>query len=195
MKAKFFATPMAFRAWLEENHDCQAELIVGFHKKGSGKASITWPESVDQALCFGWIDGVRRSLSDDDYCIRFTPRKTSSIWSAINVDKVQKLTALGLMTPAGLRAFAARKAHKTAIYSFERKQPATLLAEEDERLRANRKAAAFFDKQAPWYQRTVLHWIVSAKRDDTRKRRLSTLIETSAAGQTINQFTRRKITK
>jgi uncharacterized protein YdeI (YjbR/CyaY-like superfamily) len=186
----FFASPAAFRAWLATHHAQQAELLVGFYKRGSGRPSMTWPESVDEALCFGWIDGVRRSLGADAYTIRFTPRKPTSIWSAINVDKVSQLTKLGKMQPAGLRAFAARQAEKTGIYSFERAQAATLDAEQERRLRANRKASAFFDGQPPWYRRTAIHWIISAKRAETRERRLRQLIDDSAAGQTIGPLTR-----
>jgi uncharacterized protein YdeI (YjbR/CyaY-like superfamily) len=188
--ARFFAAPAAFRAWLEKHHATETELLVGFHKRGTGTASITWPESVDEALCFGWIDGVRRSLGADAYTIRFTPRKPTSIWSAINVAKVAALTKLGKMRPAGLRAFAARQAHKTGVYSFERRQPARLAPEEDKALRGNRKAAAFFDAQPPWYRRTALHWVVSAKREVTRARRLQLLITDSAAGRTIPPLTR-----
>src|SRR5687767_7694707 len=142
MKATFFATPADFRRWLEKNHDTQRELLVGFYKKGTGKPSITWPESVDEALCFGWIDGVRRSYGADAYTIRFTPRKPTSIWSAINVAKVAELTKLGKMREAGLRAFAARTAAKTGVYSFERSQAAKLTPKQEKLLRANRKAAA-----------------------------------------------------
>ena len=188
---RFFATPAAFRAWLEANHETASELLVGFHKKEGGRPSITWPQSVDEALCFGWIDGVRRSLGQDAYTIRFTPRRPTSIWSAINVRKVAELTKLGKMYPAGLRAFAARTAEKTGVYSFERRAAAALAAAEEKALRANRRAAAFFDAQAPWYRRAALHWVVSAKRDETRARRLRQLITDSAAGRTIPPLTRR----
>jgi len=190
MLPKFFETPAAFRAWLEENHETASELVVGFYKRASGKKSITWPQSVDEALCFGWIDGVRRSLGDHAYTIRFTPRKSTSNWSAINVARVADLTKLGRMRPAGLRAFDARKPEKTGIYAFERKKTATLTTAQEKRLRANRKAAAFFDAQPPWYQRTVIHWVISAKREETRERRLSILIRDSAAGRTVPPLTR-----
>src|SRR5262249_32942816 len=172
----FFATPAKFRAWLERHHAVRTELVVGFYKRDSGKQSITWPESVDEALCFGWIDGVRRSVGSDAYTIRFTPRKASSIWSAINVGKVAELTKQGKMREAGLRAFAARTAAKTGVYSFERKEAAKLSAAQEKTLRANRRAAAFFDAQPPWYQRTATHWVISAKREETRERRLRQLI-------------------
>lgn len=190
MKPTFFATPAKLRAWLEAHHEVKTELLVGFYKKSSGKPSITWPESVDEALCFGWIDGVRKTLGDDAYTIRFTPRKRTSIWSAVNVKRVAALTKLGRMTPAGLRAFEARKPEKTGIYSFECKTPPRLEAAQEKILRANAKAAAFFDAQAPWYRRTATHWVVSAKRAETRERRLAQLVADSAAGRTIRPLTR-----
>lgn len=190
MKPIFFATPGKLRAWLEAHHDTKPELLVGFYKRGSGKPSITWPESVDEALCFGWIDGVRKSLGEEAYTIRFTPRKATSTWSAVNVKRVAELTKLGKMRPAGLRAFAARKEDKTAVYSFERKEPAQLEPAHEEVLRANAKAAAFFDAQAPWYRRTAIHWVVSAKRAETRERRLAQLVADSAGGRRIGPLTR-----
>ncbi len=190
MRPTYFRTPAAFRAWLAAHHHKKKELLVGFYKKGSGKPSITWPESVDEALCFGWIDGVRRSLGDDAYTIRFTPRKPTSIWSAINVKKVVALTRLGKMAPAGVRAFAARKPERTGVYSFERSEAATLTAAQEKALRANKKASAFFDAQAAWYRRAALHWVVSAKREETRERRLQQLIADSAAGRTVPPLTR-----
>jgi uncharacterized protein YdeI (YjbR/CyaY-like superfamily) len=188
-KPTFFATPAEWRSWLERHHATEKELLVGFYKKGRGKPSMTWPESVDEALCFGWIDGVRRSHGLDAYTIRFTPRKTTSIWSAINVAKVAELTKNGKMREAGLRAFAARTAAKTGVYSFERSQAAKLTASQEKTLRANRKAAAFFDAQPPWYRRTAIHWVISAKREETRARRLAQLIADSAAGRRIGPLT------
>jgi uncharacterized protein YdeI (YjbR/CyaY-like superfamily) len=185
VRPAFFATPEAFRAWLEEHHEAKTELLVGFHKKGTGKPSITWPESVDEALCFGWIDGVRRSLGEGAYTIRFTPRKRTSIWSAVNVDRVAKLTELGRMRPAGLRAFQARTPERTGVYSFERNLAAKLSAAHEKALRANRRAAAFFDAQPPWWRRAATHWVISAKREETRDRRLAQLILDSAAGRSI----------
>jgi uncharacterized protein YdeI (YjbR/CyaY-like superfamily) len=190
MNPKFFPTPVGFRAWLETNHAKVTELVVGFHKKGSGKPSITWPESVDEALCFGWIDGVRRSLGETAYTIRFTPRRPTSIWSAINVARVAELTRLGRMREAGLRAFAARTPERTGIYGFERKEKAKLSKPQAKRLRANRKAAAFFDSQPPGYRATALHWVVSAKQNETQERRLSQLIADSAAGRRIGPLRR-----
>jgi uncharacterized protein YdeI (YjbR/CyaY-like superfamily) len=184
-KPTYFATPAGFRAWLEKNHASAPELLVGFHKTSSGKASMTWPESVDEALCFGWIDGVRRSLGADAYTIRFTPRRPTSIWSAINVAKVEALRRAGKMRPAGEAAFAKRTAEKTGVYSFERDQAAVLAPAHAARLAANRKAQAWFSAQAPSYQRAAIHWVTSAKREETRDRRLDELIRDSAAGRRI----------
>jgi uncharacterized protein YdeI (YjbR/CyaY-like superfamily) len=189
MMPKFFPTPADFRAWLEAHHETKKELLVGFHKKGSGKPSITWPESVDEALCFGWIDGVRRTLGQTAYTIRFTPRRPTSTWSAVNVARVAELTKRRRMHPAGLRAFAARRPDRTGIYSFERKEMARLPKNQAKALSANRKAAAFFDAQPPWYRRTAIHWVLSAKRQETRDRRLSRLIADSAAGRRIEPLT------
>jgi uncharacterized protein YdeI (YjbR/CyaY-like superfamily) len=189
-KPSFFATPGDFRAWLEAHHQHEKELLVGFHKRKTDRPSITWPESVDEALCFGWIDGVRRSLGAEAYTIRFTPRKPTSIWSAVNVRRVGALTDEGRMRPAGLRAFAARTPERTGIYAFERNRAAVLAPAQQKALRANRKAAAFFDAQPPWYRRTAIHWVISAKREETRERRLLQLITDSAAGRAIKPLTR-----
>lgn len=190
IKPTFFPTPAEFRAWLLAHHATKTELLVGFHKRGSGRPSITWPESVDEALSFGWIDGVRRSVDEHSYTIRFTPRKSTSIWSAVNVARVAELTRQGRMSPAGLKAFAARTPERTGVYSFERNEAAKLTPEHDARLRKNKKAAAFFDAQAPWYQRAAIHWVVSAKREETRERRLAELITQSAAGRPIGPLAR-----
>jgi uncharacterized protein YdeI (YjbR/CyaY-like superfamily) len=187
---RFFTTPAAFRTWLANNHKTATELLVGFHKRGTGKKTLTWRESVDEALCFGWIDGVRRSLGKHGYTIRFSPRKPTSIWSAVNVARVAELTRLGRMRPDGLRAFDARRPERTAVYAFEREEAARLSRSQAERLRANRQAAAFFDAQPPSYRRTAMHWVISAKREETRERRLETLIEHSAAGRPIPPLTR-----
>src|SRR4029077_3819198 len=175
----FFATPADFRVWLEANHDKFHELIVGFHKKDSGKPSITWPESVQVALCFGWIDGVRRSIDETSYMIRFTPRKPTSTWSAINIKFVQELTKKGLMHPAGLKAFAARDEKKSAIYSYEQRNSAQFTREQAKQLRSNKAAWEFFRSQAPWYQRVTTFWVSSAKREETKLKRLSELIRHS----------------
>jgi uncharacterized protein YdeI (YjbR/CyaY-like superfamily) len=186
----FFATAAEFRAWLEANHETETELLVGLYKKGSGKPSITWPESVDQALCFGWIDGVRRSLGNDAYTIRFTPRKPNSIWSAVNVAKVTELERQGLMRPAGKAAFARRSEERTGVYSFERGEPATLAPEQEAAFRAVPEAWEYFNARPAGYRRTAIHFVVSAKRPETRARRLQRLIEDSRNGRTIKELTR-----
>lgn len=190
MDIKFFASAAAFRTWLEEHHDGRQELFVGFYKKGSGKPSITWPESVDQALCFGWIDGVRKSVSDVSYTIRFTPRKPRSSWSEVNVKRVQALTDEGLMRPAGAAAFEARIEAKTAVYAYEQRGGAKLDEGSERRFRANKKAWAFFAAQAPWYQRTASWWVISAKQETTRLKRLGTLIDDSEQGRPIGRLAR-----
>src|SRR5262245_2993312 len=192
MEPVFFAAAAAWRTWLEAHHEAATEVLVGFHKKKTGTPSMTWSESVDQALCFGWIDGVRRSHGDDAYTIRFTPRKPTSMWSAINVAKVAELEARGLMMPAGQRAYALRTAERTGVYSFERLATAKLDRAETTRLRANARAHAFFEAQPPGYRRLVFHWITSAKRPETRARRLDQLIADSAAGRRIGPYVRDK---
>lgn len=188
MKPAFFPTPAAFRTWLEANHASATELLVGFYKKDSGKPSITWPESVDQALCFGWIDGVRRRIDDVSYSIRFTPRKQISNWSAINITRVAELTKLGLMRPAGLHAFEQRREDKSAIYAYEN-AVRTLDPADEKTFRANRKAWTFFNAQAPSYCRVCIYWVTSAKKEETRARRLATLIKDSANGQRLGVVT------
>jgi len=187
---KFFSTAAQFRVWLEDNHATKRELIVGFYKKSSGKPSLTWPESVDEALCFGWIDGIRRSVTADSYSIRFTPRKRTSFWSAINVARVKALTKLGKMHTNGLQAFAARTPERTGVYSFERNQAAKLAPEQLQRFAKNRKAHTFFEAQPPGYRRTAIHWVISAKRPETRDRRLDQLIADSAAGRRLAHLAR-----
>ncbi|HEX2052731.1 MAG TPA: YdeI/OmpD-associated family protein [Actinomycetota bacterium] len=189
MEPTFFATPDEFRAWLEENHLTARELLVGFYKKGSGRPSITWPESVDQALCFGWIDGVRRSLDAESYTIRFTPRKPGSIWSAVNIRKVQELTKAGLMRPAGLEAFARRDEAKSAIYSYEQRNVAAFSDAQLARFQADPAAWEFFESQPASYRKAATWWVTSAKRDDTKERRLASLIEHSSAGRTVPALT------
>jgi uncharacterized protein YdeI (YjbR/CyaY-like superfamily) len=193
MKPTFFRTPADFRKWLEQHHDTAPELWVGFHKKGSGRPSMTWPESVDEALCFGWIDGVRKSLGDESYVIRFTPRRARSIWSAVNVRRVTELTRLGRMRPAGVKAFEARDPARTGVYSFEQpRESLTLGAPYEAKLKASKRAWTFFQSQAPWYQRTVSRWVMSAKKEETRLRRLAALIEDSARGRRIGPLNRDK---
>lgn len=190
MTPTFFATPAEFRAWLEEHHADAAELLVGFLKKGSGRPSITWPESVDEALCFGWIDGVRKRIDDERYTIRFTPRKARSTWSAVNVRRVAELAELGRMRPAGLAAFGRRSGDRTGVYSYEQRQKAELGDDRERRFRANGKAWEWFACQPAWYRRAATWWVISAKREDTRERRLATLIEDSAAGRPVKPLTR-----
>ena len=186
---RFFETPQDFRSWFEEHHATAPELLVGFHKLGSGVPSITWPESVDQALCFGWIDGVRRRIDDASYTIRFTPRKPSSTWSAKNIARVAELTQMGLMRPAGLAAFARRTEARSGVYSFEQEM-IELGTSYEERLRADRAASAFFERQPPSYRKAAVWWVISAKKEDTRLRRLETLIDDSANGRRIKQLMR-----
>lgn len=178
MKPIFFANQSEFRKWLEKNHKDEKELLVGFYKVTSGKPSITWPESVDQALCFGWIDGVRKSIDKDSYTIRFTPRKTSSIWSAINIQKMEDLTKSGLMTEAGLKAFSFRTENKSKIYSHE-KEPVPLDLEYEKKFKNNKIAWKFFEKQAPSYKKVMIHWIMSAKQEKTQLSRLEKTIRES----------------
>jgi uncharacterized protein YdeI (YjbR/CyaY-like superfamily) len=189
-KVLFFATPDHFRAWLDKNHATEQELQVGFYKRESGQPSITWPESVDCALSYGWIDGVRNSIDEISYRIRFTPRKPSSTWSAINVKRVAELTKLGLMRPAGMKAFAACKGDKTGIYAYEQRKNAKLPHAFEKQFRANKKAWEFFQSQPPWYQRTASYRVISAKQEETRQKRLDQLINDSAAGRTIKELTR-----
>lgn len=188
MKPTFFETPADFRKWLKKNHDTASELLVGFYKKGSARPSITWPESVDQALCFGWIDGVRRRIDDRSYSIRFTPRRRGSNWSAVNIGRVAELQELGYMMPAGQRAFEQRSEDKSRIYAYEN-APRTLPAAEEKRFRANKKAWRYFSEQAPSYQRVVIYWVMSAKKEETRARRLATLIDDSAHSRRVGVTT------
>ena len=189
MEPIFFASGDELRSWLDEHHQSETELLVGFHKKGTGKPALTWSESVDQALCFGWIDGVRRSLGPDAYTIRFTPRKPTSTWSNINVAKVERLTELGLMRPAGAAAFERRAPERTGVYSFER-APARLGPEYEAEFRRNGKAWSWFQRQPPGYQRTAAHWVASAKKEETRRSRLATLIADSGASRKVKPLRR-----
>ena len=191
-KPTFFPTPSDFRAWLEAHHDKLSELLVGLYKKSSGKPSITWPESVQVALCFGWIDGVRKSIDETSYTIRFTPRKPTSTWSSININLVRKLTKQGLMHPAGLKAFAARSEEKSSIYSYEQRKSARFSREQEKQLRANKPAWEFFRSQAPWYQRACTYWVIAAKREETKLKRLSELISDSQNRRTIARLTSAK---
>jgi len=188
----FFATPAAFRDWLEKHHASEVELSVGFYKRASGKPSMTWPESVDAALCYGWIDGVRNSIDEVSYRIRFTPRKPASTWSAINVKRVAELRKQGVMRPAGLAAFEARKGDKTGIYAYEQSKSAKLSPTHEKQFRANKKAWKFFQAQPPWYRRTAVYRVISAKQEATREKRLAALIRDSTAGLAIKELRRTK---
>jgi uncharacterized protein YdeI (YjbR/CyaY-like superfamily) len=192
MNPTFFATPGELRAWLQVHHETESELLVGYYKKGSGRPSITWPESVDEALCVGWIDGVRRSLGDEAYTIRFTPRKAKSTWSAVNIKRAGELIEMGRMTPAGLKAFEARDEERSRIYAYENRHNAVLDPAMEERFRANEKAWAFFQAQPPGYRQTSIHWVISAKQEATRLRRLDIVIADSAAGRRIDMLNPRK---
>jgi uncharacterized protein YdeI (YjbR/CyaY-like superfamily) len=179
MKPVFFATPAAFRAWLKKNHARVNELLVGFYKKDSGRPSITWPESVDEALCFGWIDGIRRSRDDESYTIRFTPRTRTSTWSAVNIQRARELIRLGRMQPAGLKAFEARADERSATYSYEQRHSGTLAPADERRFRADKRAWEYFQSRPPGYRKAAIWWVLSAKREETRLKRLNTLIEDS----------------
>jgi uncharacterized protein YdeI (YjbR/CyaY-like superfamily) len=181
---KFFRDPGKLRDWLRRYHASRSELWVGLYKKGSAKPSITWPQLVDQLLCFGWIDGVRKSVGEDSYTIRVTPRKSGSIWSAVNLKRAAELIDAGLMHPAGQAAYDARDEAKTNRYSFEREQVSLDAAYEAE-LRRNRKAWSFFSSQPPSYRKTITWWVMSAKREETQRRRLDVLIRDSAHGRRV----------
>jgi len=185
MKPIFFATPTEWRAWLEKNHADESEVFVGFYKKASGRPTMTWSDSVDQALCFGWIDGVRRSIDETSYYNRFTPRRPTSNWSAINIKKVEELIKQGLMHPAGLAAFEKRSKKRSKTYSYERAN-AKLDDSHERRFRAHKGAWAFWESQPGGYRRTATWWVISAKREETRERRLATLIEESANGRRVS---------
>lgn len=187
MEPVFFANPGEFHTWLEQNHTTAPELLVGYYRKGSGKPSMTWAESVEQALCFGWIDGVRRSVGDDAYSIRFTPRRPKSNWSLVNVRTVERLIAEGRMTETGLRAFEARGEATTGTYSFEQGEVA-LTAEDEALIRANPDAWTQWQKFPPSYRKQASWWVVSAKQAATRSRRLQQLIDDSARGERIGVF-------
>jgi uncharacterized protein YdeI (YjbR/CyaY-like superfamily) len=185
MTPKFFESQSAFHAWLDKNHATAGELLVGFHKKTSGGGGLTYQEALDEALAYGWIDGVRRRVDDHRWTIRFTPRKPRSIWSTVNTARVKELIKLGRMMPAGVRAFEARDPKRSGIYGHER-ETATLDPTLAKALRANAKAAAFFAAQPPGYRKIITHWIMSGKREDTRMRRLGILIDHSERGARID---------
>jgi uncharacterized protein YdeI (YjbR/CyaY-like superfamily) len=189
---RFFKTPTAFRKWLAANHAKSKELLVGFYKTSSGKPGITWPESVDEALCFGWIDGVRKSLDDERYVIRFSPRRPNSIWSAVNIRNVERLIKEGRMQPGGMGAYAARKEFRSGIYAYEQRSPVEPYATT---LKSDKAAWTFFSAQPPGYRKMMNWWIVSAKREDTRLKRLEGLIAHSARGQRVPGITPGKPTR
>ncbi len=187
MKPTYFPASAHFRSWLAQNHDQLTEFFVGFHKKDSGKPSITYHEALDHALCFGWIDGVRKSVSATSYMIRFTPRKRKSYWSQINTKRAHELVKLGLMQPPGAKVFTARDETTTRRYSFEReaaKFPAAFVKQ----FKSKSDAWSFFQSQPPYYKRVATFWVVSAKQEPTRQRRLQTLIATSAQHRRLDQF-------
>lgn len=186
---KYFAKPEEFRKWLHENHEKATELWVGFYKKATKIPTITWSESVDQALCYGWIDGIRKSVDDKSYKIRFTPRRPTSIWSAVNVKKIEELTKGGLMEPAGLAAWERRKAKKSEIYAYEQKEP-KLSAEYEAIMKKNEKAWLFFEGLSPYYKKASVWFVMSAKREATRQKRLNILLESSEAGLKIPHLRR-----
>jgi uncharacterized protein YdeI (YjbR/CyaY-like superfamily) len=185
----YFESPAALRAWLEEHHETATEVFVGYWKKATGKPSLVWSEAVDEALCFGWIDSVARGVDDERYAQRFTPRKNVSNWSAVNIAKVARLRAEGRMRPAGEAAFGLRRDDKTAIYSYEQRKNPQLEPDEQAQLEADAAAWAFFSCKPPSYRKPALWWVISAKKPETRARRLATLIADSAAGRTIKPLT------
>ncbi len=187
MKIVFFKSPSEFRSWLAAHHSAFPELWIGFYNKRAAKKGITYPEALDEALCFGWIDGVRKSLDQTRYFIRFTPRKQRSKWSLVNIKRVAALTKLGRMQPPGLKAFRERD-KKNSGYSYEQR-PRKLPGRYERKLRANTGAWAFFKAQAPWYQRSAAWWVISAKQEETRLRRLSILIDASANGRRLGPLT------
>ncbi len=180
----FFPTQKHLRKWFEKNHKKEKELYVGFYKVSSGKPTITWSQSVDEAICFGWIDGIRKSIDEESHCIRFTPRNPKSNWSAINIKKVEELTKLGLMKPEGLKAFSYRKDDVSKIYTYENPK-----VEFDKSLeksfKANKKAWAFYQTATPTYRKVTTRWVMSAKQESTRLKRLNELITDCAAGKNI----------
>ena len=186
----WFDDAAGWRAWLEANHDRAAEVWVGMYKKHSSRHNMTWSEAVDEALCFGWIDSVMHRIDDERHAQRYSPRKSGSIWSAVNVAKIERLRAEGRMHPAGEAAFAKRRADRTGVYAFEQERAAELEPEQRALLDADPRAAAFFDAQPPGYRRTALHWVTSAKKPETRDRRLATLIADSAAGRRLKHLSR-----
>jgi uncharacterized protein YdeI (YjbR/CyaY-like superfamily) len=193
-KPVYFSSPAEFRKWLERHHSSKSEVWVGYYKKGTGVPSLTWPESVDEALCFGWIDGIRKSVDEERYTIRFTPRKPKSNWSNVNIARVAELTEAGRMNAAGLKAFQDRDVKRQ--YSYEETRRREFTPEQEKTFRANRKAWAFFNAQPQGYRKTLIYWVTSAKKKETSAARLTKLIEASAAEQRIgDSFVVRKPAK
>ncbi len=190
-KPTFFATPEELRAWFAKHHEQRADLVIGFRKIGSGKTSITWPQAIVEAVAFGWIDSVRRSLDPESYTVRFTPRKPSSAWSKVNIATAKSLIAKGRMAPAGLKAFAARKVKKSGIYSYEQTKNPKLSQEEERKLKADEIAWAYFSSTPASYRKAAVWWIVSAKKPETRVRRLAQLVADSHAGRPVKPLTPR----
>lgn len=184
MDATFFPTPEKFRKWLEKNHDKKTEVFVGYYKVATGKPTLTWSQSVDVALCFGWIDGIKRSIDEESYCLRFTPRKPKSIWSAINIKKVEELRKAGLMTEAGEKAFGYRTESRMNVYSHE-KESVGLDPKYEKQFKKNKAAWKFFQDQAPSYKKVIIHWINSAKQEKTQVSRLEKVIKTSEGQKRI----------
>ncbi len=182
IQPKFFKKPSEFRKWLEKNFDTKKEVFVGYYKKGSGKAGITWTQSVDEALCFGWIDSVLTPIDNERYCLRFTPRKSKSTWSAVNIKKIEELTKKGLMHSAGIAAFKQREESNSKIYSYE-KEPVKLAPEFEQIFKANKQAWKFFKFQGVYYQNRSTNWVMGAKQETTRRSRLQKLISVSEAGK------------
>ncbi|MFI7597493.1 YdeI family protein [Actinoplanes sp. NPDC049681] len=191
MEPVFFASEAELRAWFEKHHADATELFVGYYKKHTGRPTVKHTEAIAQALCFGWIDSIGRRIDEDRYQVRFTPRRKGSVWSSVNIAKVAELTEAGLMHPAGLHAFETRKPEKVAAYSYE--QPADAVLDEQQEARFRREEAAWrwFSAQPASYRRAAVHWVVSAKRADTRERRFGQLVSDSAAGRTVPPLTRR----
>ncbi len=191
-KIIYFKTPADYRKWFEKNYTKATELWVGFYKKDSGKPSITWQESVDQALCFGWIDGIRKSIDEQSYKIRFTPRRPTSIWSEINIKKIEELKKLNLVTKEGWDIFINRRPEKSNRYSFEQRKNSELPDEFIKKIKANKKAWEYYSSQPSWYKHTSTFWIISAKQEGTKLRRLEQLIKDSAESRMIAPLNRKK---
>jgi uncharacterized protein YdeI (YjbR/CyaY-like superfamily) len=188
-EAIYFGSPDEFRAWLEQHHETATEVFVGMWKKHTGQATLTWSDAVDEALCFGWIDGIMRRVDDERHVQRFTPRKPTSNWSAVNIAKIEQLRAAGKLRPAGEAAFALRREEQSGVYSYEQRHLAAFEPEQEERFRANAAAWEYWSAAPSGYRKMATWWVVSAKQPETRERRLGLLIEDCAAGRRLKQFT------